>query len=81
MCVRTCVYVSSCVCACSLASQPYFPRMRMLMRKLAEGVKEKYVWAGFCGSVVFAELLPRVHNDYKLMSSLETISPSRSSMR
>ena len=46
-----------CVCACSLAGQPYFPGVRMLMRKWAEGGKEKrlgrrsrFLWQrGICG--------------------------------
>ena len=43
-----------------------FPRMRMRVRKWA-GEGKEYVWAdlpGFCDSVVCAECLPRVHNDY-----------------
>ena len=49
-----------------------------------EGLKESYVWAdlpGFFSSVVCAESLPRVQNDYLLMSCLENISHSRSTMR
>ena len=44
-----------------------FPHMRMRVRKWAGEGKEKYVCADlpdFCDSVVCAECLPRVHNDY-----------------
>ena len=50
----------------------------------AEGGKESYVLAdlpGFCSCVVCAESLPRVHNDYLLMSYLENSRHSRSTMR
>ena len=46
------------------------------------GREGKNVWVdvpGFCGSVVCAGYIPRVHNDCYLISSLESISPSRSS--
>ena len=72
MCARACVCVScesvsSFVLACVRVVSPasrIFPRMRMRMRKWAQG---GYVLAdlpGFCGSVVCAEFLPLVHNDY-----------------
>ena len=66
--MRACVLVFVRMCACIRA----------------EGGNELYVWAdlpGFCGSMVCPECLPRVHNYYKLLSNLESISPSRSTMR
>ena len=68
MCACVCVGVRAYVCVC--------------VRE--EGGNELYVLAdlpGFCGSVVCPECLPRVHNYYKLLSNLESISPSRSTMR
>ena len=56
MCVSTCVRVVS-------RTSLIFPRVRMRMRKWADGGKEKYVWVdlpGFCGSVVCVGCLPRV---------------------
>ena len=56
-CVCTCVYVCTYVCMGVLAY--------VCVCERAEGEKEKYVLAdlpGFCGSVVSAECLPRVHN-------------------
>ena len=50
----------------------------------AEGGKESYVSAdlpGFCSCVVCAESPQRVHNEYLLMSYLENISHSRSTIR
>ena len=51
MCAFVCVGVLAYACVC----------------ERAEGGKESYVWVdlpGFCDSVVCAECLPRVHNDY-----------------
>ena len=54
----------------SLASQPYCSAYAHARAKVGVEGKEKYVWAaqidlpGFCDSVVCAEYLPRVHNDY-----------------
>ena len=60
-CVCVCTYmymgVRAYVCVCV--------RAYVCVCVRAEGGKEKYVWAdlpGFCGSVVCAECLPRVHN-------------------
>ena len=50
-----------CACVC-VGVRTY---VRLFVR--AEGGKEKYVWAdlpSFCGSLVYAGCLPRVHNDY-----------------
>ena len=62
-CESVCTIVRACVRVVSRASL-IFPRMRMFMRKLAEGGKNKYVFAGFCGSVVCEKYISRVHNDY-----------------
>ena len=62
-CESVCVFVLECVRVVSPASR-IFLRMRMHMRKWAQG---GYVLAdlpGFCGSVVCTEFLLRVHNDY-----------------
>ena len=75
VCVRVCVYVCACVCV--------GVRTYVCVCVRAEGGKEKYVWAdlpGFFVGVVCAECPPRVHNHYLLLSYLESISPSRSTM-
>ena len=73
-----CVYVYACmahVCTCMHVQYMYivsrashiFPRMRMCVRKWAGEGKEIYVRAqlpGFRDSLVCAECLPRVRNDY-----------------
>ena len=51
----------------SLASQSFFSVCVHVRAKVGGGREGKYVWAdlpGFCDSVVCAECLPRVHNDY-----------------
>ena len=76
LCVRVCACMCVYVCACACVGVRAY--VRVCVR--AERGKEKYVWAdlpGFCGSVVCAECLPRVHNDYYLISYLESISRSR----
>ena len=54
--------------ALASSSQPYFSAYAHARAKVGGEGKEKYVWApadpGFCDSVVCAEYLPRVHNDY-----------------
>ena len=58
-----CAFVRACVRVVSRAIL-IFPSMPMRVRKWAGKAKGKYVWAdmpGFCGSVVCAESLPRVH--------------------
>ena len=62
-CESMCVFLCRCVRVFSPAIRT-FPHMRMHIRKWAQG---GYVLAdvpGFCGRVVCAEFLQRVHNDY-----------------
>ena len=74
--VYICVFAYVCACRARVClrsfvrvrvvsrASRFFPRMRMLMRKMAEGEKEKCVCTnvpGFCSSVFCAECLQRVH--------------------
>ena len=62
-CVCVCAYVCVCACVCSCVCVGVRAYVCVCVR--AEGGKEQYVWAdlpGLCGSVLFAECLPRVHN-------------------
>ena len=73
-CVCACVNVYACVYVCTCVCVGVRAYVCVCVR--AEGGKENYVstdLAAFCGNVVFAECLPRVHY-------LESICPSRSTM-
>ena len=50
MCIRACVWVCVCMCAC------VYVRREGRKKKFGEDLP------GFCGSVVCAECIPRVHN-------------------
>ena len=79
--VRACVCVIECVCVCVRVCRCACVCVRVCT---CGGREVKYVMAdlpSFYSSVVFTECLPRVHNDYYLMSYMETISPSQSTMR
>ena len=64
MCDHACVYAYLCVFACMCMLVYVCVRACVYVRM--EG-RKKYVWADppcFCDSVLFAECLPHVHNDY-----------------